>query len=69
MEQVLRLTSLFSTLILNLKSSTAIGIHKKWAPEYAGFSKYPKPIIDHGYAREVPQSFKETLTQYLRRYR
>jgi deoxyribodipyrimidine photolyase len=25
---------------------------KKWVPEYADFSKYPKPIIDHSFARE-----------------
>jgi deoxyribodipyrimidine photo-lyase len=25
---------------------------KKWVPEYADFGKYPKPIIDHAYARE-----------------
>lgn len=25
---------------------------KKWVPEYADFSKYPKPIIDHVFARE-----------------
>lgn len=25
---------------------------KKWVPEYADFSKYPKPIIDHAFARE-----------------
>jgi gamma-glutamyltranspeptidase/glutathione hydrolase len=25
---------------------------KKWVPEYADFSHYPKPIIDHAFARE-----------------
>jgi len=25
---------------------------KKWVPEYADFSKYPEPIIDHAFARE-----------------
>jgi deoxyribodipyrimidine photo-lyase len=25
---------------------------KKWVPEYADFSKYPKPIVDHAFARE-----------------
>jgi len=25
---------------------------KKWVPEYADFSRYPKPIIDHAFARE-----------------
>lgn len=25
---------------------------KKWVPEYADFSKYPKPIVDHSIARE-----------------
>jgi len=25
---------------------------KKWVPEYADFSKYPQPIIDHVFARE-----------------
>jgi len=37
---------------------------KKWVPEYADFSKYPKPIIDHAYARErCLKVFKEALTQ------
>ncbi|HEY4326548.1 MAG TPA: deoxyribodipyrimidine photo-lyase [Mucilaginibacter sp.] len=25
---------------------------KKWVPEYADFSKYPQPIVDHKFARE-----------------
>jgi deoxyribodipyrimidine photo-lyase len=25
---------------------------KKWVPEYTDLSKYPKPIIDHAFARE-----------------
>jgi deoxyribodipyrimidine photo-lyase len=25
---------------------------KKWVPEYADFSKYPKPIVDHAFARD-----------------
>ena len=25
---------------------------KKWVPEYADFGKYPKPIIDHAFARD-----------------
>jgi deoxyribodipyrimidine photo-lyase len=25
---------------------------KKWVPEYADFSKYPQPIVDHAFARE-----------------
>jgi len=25
---------------------------KKWVPEYADFSKYPQPIIDHAFARD-----------------
>jgi deoxyribodipyrimidine photo-lyase len=25
---------------------------KKWVPEYADFSKYPQPIIEHAYARD-----------------
>jgi deoxyribodipyrimidine photo-lyase len=25
---------------------------KKWVPEYADFSKYPQPIVDHSFARE-----------------
>ncbi len=36
---------------------------KKWTPEYADFSKYPKPIIDHAYARDrCLKVFKEALT-------
>lgn len=35
---------------------------KKWVPEYADFSKYPKPIIDHAFARErCLNAFKEAL--------
>jgi deoxyribodipyrimidine photo-lyase len=25
---------------------------KKWVPEYADFGKYPKPIVDHAFARD-----------------
>ena len=25
---------------------------KKWVPEYADFSKYPKPIVEHAFARD-----------------
>ncbi|QKJ31125.1 deoxyribodipyrimidine photo-lyase [Mucilaginibacter mali] len=25
---------------------------KKWVPEYADFSRYPKPIVDHAFARD-----------------
>jgi deoxyribodipyrimidine photo-lyase len=36
---------------------------KKWVPEYADFSKYPKPIIDHAFARDrCLKVFKEALT-------
>jgi len=35
---------------------------KKWVPEYADFSKYPKPIIDHSFARErCLKAFKKAL--------
>ncbi|TSD67853.1 deoxyribodipyrimidine photo-lyase [Inquilinus sp. KBS0705] len=35
---------------------------KKWVPEYADFSKYPKPIIDHAFARDrCLKAFKEAL--------
>jgi deoxyribodipyrimidine photo-lyase len=37
---------------------------KKWVPEYADFSKYPKPIIDHSFARErCLNVFKKTLAK------
>ncbi len=37
---------------------------KKWVPEYADFSKYPKPIIDHAFARErCLKAFKEALAK------
>jgi deoxyribodipyrimidine photo-lyase len=37
---------------------------KKWVPEYADFSKYPKPIIDHAFARErCLKAFKAALSQ------
>jgi deoxyribodipyrimidine photo-lyase len=36
---------------------------KKWVPEYADFSKYPQPIIDHAYARErCLKVFKDALS-------
>jgi deoxyribodipyrimidine photo-lyase len=36
---------------------------KKWVPEYADFSKYPKPIIDHSFARErCLKAFKAALS-------
>jgi len=35
---------------------------KKWVPEYADFSRYPKPIIDHAFARErCLKAFKKAL--------
>lgn len=35
---------------------------KKWVPEYADFSKYPKPIVDHVFARErCLKAFKQAL--------
>lgn len=37
---------------------------KKWVPEYADQSKYPKPIIDHVFARErCLKVFKEALSR------
>lgn len=37
---------------------------KKWVPEYADFSKYPKPIIDHAFARDrCLAAFKKALTK------
>lgn len=37
---------------------------KKWVPEYADFSRYPKPIVDHAQARErCLKAFKEALSQ------
>lgn len=37
---------------------------KKWVPEYADFSKYPKPIIDHAFARErCLKAFKQALNR------
>jgi deoxyribodipyrimidine photo-lyase len=37
---------------------------KKWVPEYADFSKYPKPIIDHAFARERSlKIFKAALSK------
>jgi deoxyribodipyrimidine photo-lyase len=37
---------------------------KKWVPEYADFSKYPKPIVDHAFARErCLKAFKSALVQ------
>ncbi len=37
---------------------------KKWVPEYADFSKYPKPIVDHSLARErCLKAFKTALSK------
>ncbi len=37
---------------------------KKWVPEYADFSIYPKPIVDHTFARErCLKVFKEALSR------
>jgi len=36
---------------------------KKWVPEYADFSRYPKPIVDHVYARQrCLKVFKQALS-------
>ena len=36
---------------------------KKWVPEYADFSKYPQPIIDHAFARDrCLKAFKAALS-------
>jgi deoxyribodipyrimidine photo-lyase len=37
---------------------------KKWVPEYADFSKYPKPIVDHAFARDrCLKAFKDALVK------
>ena len=37
---------------------------KKWVPEYADFSKYPKPIVDHAFARDrCLKAFKKALAK------
>ncbi|RYE23004.1 MAG: deoxyribodipyrimidine photo-lyase [Sphingobacteriales bacterium] len=37
---------------------------KKWVPEYADFSKYPEPIVDHACARErCLKAFKAALAK------
>ncbi|RCH54866.1 deoxyribodipyrimidine photo-lyase [Mucilaginibacter hurinus] len=37
---------------------------KKWVPEYADFSKYPKPIVDHVFARDrCLKAFKAALSK------
>ncbi len=37
---------------------------KKWVPEYADFSKYPKPIVDHAFARDrCLKAFKAALSK------
>ncbi|MEO6150155.1 MAG: deoxyribodipyrimidine photo-lyase [Mucilaginibacter sp.] len=37
---------------------------KKWVPEYADFSKYPKPLVDHAFARErCLKAFKAALAK------
>jgi len=35
---------------------------KKWVPEYADFCKYPKPIVEHAFARDrCLKAFKKAL--------
>ncbi|PTR00039.1 deoxyribodipyrimidine photo-lyase [Mucilaginibacter yixingensis] len=37
---------------------------KKWVPEYADFSQYPQPIVDHGMARDrCLKAFKTALNK------
>jgi deoxyribodipyrimidine photo-lyase len=37
---------------------------KKWIPEYADFSKYPKPIVHHDFARDrCLDAFKKALAR------
>ena len=37
---------------------------KKWVPEYADFSKYPQPIVDHAFARDrCLKAFKAALSK------
>ena len=37
---------------------------KKWVPEYADFGKYPKPIVDHAFARDrCLAAFKKALSE------
>ncbi|RVU01606.1 deoxyribodipyrimidine photo-lyase [Mucilaginibacter limnophilus] len=37
---------------------------KKWVPEYADFTKYPRPIVDHKFARErCLKAFKAALNR------
>lgn len=46
------------------KFDPALQYIKKWVPEYADFSKYPKPIIDHAFARDrCLRAFKEALSK------
>ena len=46
-----------------LKFDPGLVYIKKWVPEYADFSKYPKPIIDHAFARDrCLKVFKEALS-------
>jgi deoxyribodipyrimidine photo-lyase len=44
------------------KFDPSLAYVKKWVPEYADFSKYPQPIIDHAFARDrCLKVFKEAL--------
>ena len=46
------------------KFDTELKYIKKWVPEYADFSKYPKPIIDHAFARDrCLRAFKKALAK------
>lgn len=41
-----------------------LGYIKKWVPEYADFSRYPKPIVDHTFARDrCLKAFREALAK------
>jgi len=54
---------IFSPDVQTQKFDPQLQYIKKWVPEYADFSKYPKPIVDHAFARErCLKAFKTALT-------
>jgi deoxyribodipyrimidine photo-lyase len=54
---------IFSPEIQLKKFDPKLEYIKKWVPEYADFSTYPKPIVEHALARDrCLKTFKEALT-------
>ena len=51
-------------MVVQIRIDLQLEYVKKWVPEYADFTKYPKLIVDHAFARErCLKVFKEALAK------